>query len=72
MAKNTKYVSSTTEFIQSLLKNNPQMIQKQAELRRAWWDKNFTEVAHEEKLLQTDLMTPDYPYFNYANAKNKN
>lgn len=65
MAKNTAYVSETTKFIQQFLKDNPQVIQKQKELRNTWWNKNSTEVIFEEKLAQTDLKTDGYPYFTY-------
>ena len=41
MAKNTSYVSETTQFLRDLLKQKPHIVEEQRKGRSLWWDKQL-------------------------------
>jgi hypothetical protein len=68
MTKDTQYTSEPMNFIQQLVKGNPQLQEKQDKLRKTWWDKDDTEVNQERQLNKNNLPTQGYSYFSYDNS----
>ena len=69
MAKDNNYTSDAMNFIKDFLKKNPNVKEKQADLRSTWWDINDTQVTNERNLDTNNLKTEGYTYFSYTKAK---
>jgi hypothetical protein len=65
MAKNTNYTSEAMNFIKSLLQNNPEILKKQEDLRKTWWDHDAHDVNDSKFLNESNLTEDSYKYFNY-------
>ena len=60
MLPSRHYVSEHTKFIRELLKENPELLQKQREARAIWWDKTPRELAEEHRM--DEGRVPQSPY----------
>ncbi len=70
MAKNTNYVSELDQFINQLFKKNPELIEKQKQLRSTWWDREAIDQAEQELYLQNSAPRHGYAYFDYSTEQN--
>ncbi len=66
MAKDTCYVSETTNFIGDFLKQHPEIIKKQSQLRKTWWDLDHDAVDIDIKLQKENIPNDAYVYFTYS------
>ncbi len=64
MAKNTKYVSDATKFIQGLLNKRPELLVKQKELRSTWWDTNGIDEEEEKSYKNSADPLHGYAYYD--------
>lgn len=69
MAKDTKYVSEVTKFINAYLHEHPKVIQKQKELRSTWWDTNGIDQTEQSEFSDSKIKLDGYSYFNYPTKK---
>jgi hypothetical protein len=69
MAKNTSYTSDVMNFIKDFLQNNSEVVQKQDDLRKTWWDIRPQNVDEARKLDIDNLSDDGYKYFSYKNKK---
>jgi hypothetical protein len=60
MLPSRDYVSEHTTFMRELMKENPDLLQKQREARAIWWDKTPRELAEERRM--DDGRVPQSPY----------
>jgi len=67
MAKDTTYVSEIDSFITNLLKQRPEIVEKQKNLRNTWWDKGFIDQAEQKTYAQSETPKHGYAYFDYSN-----
>lgn len=63
MAKNTKYVSDATKFLNDMLNKKPELKDKRMQLRSTWWDKESSEIETDTKLNQENMKHPAYSYY---------
>lgn len=63
MAKNTKYVSEATQFIRGFLKQHPEVVEKQKQLRSTWWDINDLDEAEQKTYQQSKIPVHGYSYY---------
>jgi hypothetical protein len=54
------YVSDHTKFMRELMKQKPDLLQKQREARAIWWDKTPEELAEERRM--DEGRVPQSPY----------
>lgn len=66
MAINRRYVSEADEFIAGLLKQKPELKQKQKELRSTWWDKDFVDLGEQKTYSESSAPKHGYAYFDYS------
>jgi hypothetical protein len=62
MLPSRHYESEHTKFIRSLLKQQPELLQKQREGRALWWDKTPQELAEERSMDQGRVAQAPYVY----------
>jgi hypothetical protein len=62
MLPSRHYVSEHTRFIRELLKERPELLQKQREARAIWWDKTPRELAEERRMDQGRVAQSPYVY----------
>ncbi|WP_035054298.1 DUF3460 family protein [Andreprevotia chitinilytica] len=60
--KNTHYVSEYTEFMQQLLKDQPEMAQGQIEGRALLWDKAPINLDERQRNDASRIEQKPYPY----------
>ena len=60
MLPSRHYVSEHTKFIRELLREKPELLQKQREARAIWWDKTPRELAEERRM--DEGRVPQSPY----------
>lgn len=66
MLPSRHYVSEHTEFMRELMKQRPDLPQKQREARAIWWDKTPIELADERSM---DVgRVPQTPYVYDSDA----
>lgn len=64
MAVNKQYVSDATLFLHQMLKDKPELIEKQKELRKTWWDRNDVDVEEIKKSKESSIATTSgYQYY---------
>jgi hypothetical protein len=63
MAKNTKYVSDATKFLNGVLQKTPELQEKRMQLRSTWWDRSTDEIDTDAKLNENNLKHPPYSYY---------
>lgn len=69
MAKDRKYVSEASKFINQYLEQHPEVKNKQKELRSTWWDTNGIDQAEQNEYNEADVKLDGYAYFSYPEAK---
>lgn len=69
MAKDRKYVSEATKFINTYLKEHPKVVEKQKELRSTWWDTDGIDQSEQNQYDKSSVKLEEYPYFNYTQQK---
>jgi hypothetical protein len=69
MAKDTKYVSEITKFINSYMEQNPKLKEKQQLLRDTWWDTNGVDLAEEKVYNESKVKLDGYAYFSYPSGQ---
>jgi hypothetical protein len=60
MLPSRHYVSEHTKFMRELMKENPDLLQKQREARAIWWDKTPELLAEERRM--DEGRVPQSPY----------
>lgn len=70
MAKDTKYISETDKFISQLLKDKPELVKTQKELRSTWWDKDFIDPSEQKAYEDNSAPKHGYAYFDYSSDTN--
>ena len=60
MLPSRHYVSEHTKFIRELMKEKPDLLQKQRDARAIWWDKTPRELAEERRM--DEGRVPQSPY----------
>jgi hypothetical protein len=60
MLPSRHYVSEHTKFMRELMRENPDLLQKQREARAIWWDKTPNELAEERRM--DEGRVPQSPY----------
>lgn len=71
MALEKMYVSETDEFIKSILKQKPELKEKQKQLRNTWWDKGFIDQSEQESYKDSSAPKHGYAYFDYSDQVKK-
>lgn len=56
------YESEHTKFIRELLRQQPQLVEKQREARAIWWDKTPRELSEERAMDQARVPQTPYVY----------
>lgn len=56
------YESEHTKFIRELLRQQPQLVEKQHEARAIWWDKTPRELSEERAMDQARVPQTPYVY----------
>jgi hypothetical protein len=56
------YVSEHTKFMRELMKEKPDLLQKQREARAIWWDKTPGELAEERRMDEGRIPQSPYVY----------
>jgi hypothetical protein len=64
MAKNTKYVSDATNFLREMIKDKPELKNKQKELRSTWWDRDDIDQAELKSYKDSDVPVHGYSYYD--------
>ncbi len=59
------YESETTAFIRDLLKNRPEIVEKQREHRTTWWERK-PDAASSEQLDAAKVRRQSYEYYPFA------
>ncbi|MDQ6917681.1 MAG: DUF3460 family protein [Pseudomonadota bacterium] len=62
MLPSRHYVSEHTLFIRELLKERPELVEKQREARAIWWDKRPRHIAEEHAMDQGRVPQSPYVY----------
>jgi hypothetical protein len=60
MLPSRHYVSDHTKFMSELMKEKPDLVQKQREARAIWWDKTPRDLAEEHRM--DEGRVPQSPY----------
>jgi hypothetical protein len=60
MLPSRHYESEYTKFMRELMKNNPDLVQKQREGRAIWWDKTPRALAEAHRM--DEGRVPQSPY----------
>jgi hypothetical protein len=63
MAKNTQYVSETTQFLRKMLQDKPELIKKQKVLRHTWWDHDDIDPEEQKKYKEASVPVHSYAYY---------
>ena len=62
MLPSRHYESEHTKFIRELMKEKPDLLQKQREGRAIWWDKTPRELAEEYRMDEGRVAQSPYVY----------
>ena len=62
MLPSRHYVSDHTKFMRELMKQKPELVQKQREARAIWWDKTPSELAEERRMDKGRVAQSPYVY----------
>ena len=62
MLPSRHYESEHTKFIKELLRQQPELAQKQREARAIWWDRTPRELAEERQMDQGRVAQTPYVY----------
>jgi hypothetical protein len=62
MLPSRHYISDHTKFMRELMKEKPDLVQKQREARAIWWDKTPRELAEERRMDQGRVPQSPYVY----------
>ena len=62
MLPSRHYESDITKFIRELMRQQPELAQKQREARAIWWDKTPRELAEERTMDQGRVPQTPYVY----------
>ncbi len=62
MLPSRHYVSEHTRFMRELMRQQPDLVQKQREARAIWWDKTPRELAEERTMDQGRVAQTPYVY----------
>jgi hypothetical protein len=62
MLPSRHYESDITKFIRELMRQQPELAQKQREARAIWWDKTPRELAEERAMDQGRVPQTPYVY----------
>lgn len=63
MAVNKKYVSDATLFLRQMLKDKPELREKQKELRSTWWDHDDIDPEEQKKYKESSVSPNGYSYY---------
>ena len=61
--KNRRYQSEFTQFINTFLERNPQVVEQQKRHRATWWDRP-QDLAERERLEQAEVAPTGYAYYH--------
>jgi len=64
MLPSRHYVSEHTKFMRELLRQRPELVDKQREGRAMWWDKTPHELAEERAMDKGRVPQSPYVYSN--------
>ena len=64
MLPSRHYESEHTKFMRELLRQRPDLVEKQREGRAIWWDKTPQELAEERTMDQGRVAQSPYVYSN--------
>lgn len=56
------YESDTTQFIRELLRNRPEIVEKQAQARATWWDRP-QDLKERKRLEESRVPKKSYEYY---------
>lgn len=62
MLPSRHYVSEHTRFMRELMRQQPELAQKQREARAIWWDKTPRELAEERVMDEGRVAMTPYVY----------
>jgi Protein of unknown function (DUF3460) len=62
MLPSRDYVSDHTKFMHELMKEKPELLQKQREARAIWWDKTPGELSEERRMDKGRVPQSPYVY----------
>ena len=63
------YESEHTKFMRDLLRQRPDIIEKQREGRAIWWDKTPRELSEERAMDEGRVAQSPYVYSNLPDSK---
>ena len=63
------YESEHTKFMRELLRQQPDIIEKQREGRAIWWDKTPRELSEERAMDEGRVAQSPYVYSNLPDSK---
>ena len=63
------YESEHTKFMRELLRQRPDIIEKQREGRAIWWDKTPRELSEERAMDEGRVAQSPYVYSNLPDSK---
>lgn len=71
MLPSRHYVSEHTKFMRELLRQRPDLVEKQREGRAMWWDKTPQELAEERSMDRGRVPQSPYVYSNLPDEGSK-